>query len=111
VGLNINFKLMNLIMNILSKLLFSVSDDNNLDCLETALTFWICIIPHIIDNLQHTQQSPNLRSTLADSLSNIGIHVFEKLGKQQLLIISVLTGCSYDDNSIVSLCIISIIES
>jgi HEAT repeat-containing protein 6 len=28
--------------------------------------------------------------------------VFEKLGKQQLLIISVLTGCSYDDNSIVS---------
>lgn len=59
------------------------------------------MIPHIIDNLQNIQQSFNLRSILANCLSNIGIHVFEKLGKQQMFVISVLTGSSYDENSTV----------
>lgn len=69
--------------------------------MDEALVFWTNMIPHIIDNLQNIQQSFNLRSTLANCLSNIGIHVFEKLNKQQLFIISVLTGSSYDENTTV----------
>jgi HEAT repeat-containing protein 6 len=40
-----------------------------------------------------------LRASLADSLANLGVHIFESLDvKKQTQLKSVLTGCSYDDD-------------
>ncbi|XP_070497280.1 HEAT repeat-containing protein 6 [Chironomus tepperi] len=69
---------------------------------DLCLTFWIRIIPAVFDNIQNVNQSPTLRAYLADSLANIGVFIFEKLDTiKQIQLKSILTGCCYDEDSIV----------
>ncbi|KAG5678450.1 hypothetical protein PVAND_008122 [Polypedilum vanderplanki] len=68
---------------------------------DLCLAFWIRLIPNVIENIQNIKQSTNgLRASLADSLSNLGVHIFEKLDSmKQTQLKSILTGCSYDDDT------------
>lgn len=53
----------------------------------------------MFENIQDSNQSPNFRASLADSLSNIGVHNFEKLDfMKQTQLKSILTGCCYDED-------------
>lgn len=64
------------------------------------MNFWLTEMPSIVEKIQDITQPPALRASLADGLANIGVHIFEKLEHQkQILLISILTGCSYDDDS------------
>lgn len=80
--------------------IFLSQDKKNLQDLETSIGFWTNIIPSVVERIPDSTQPPTLRSSLADGLANIGVHVFEKLDRQkQILLISILTGCSYDDDA------------
>lgn len=75
-------------------------DKKNLQDLEASVGFWLIVIPSAVAKIQDVTQPPALRASLADGLANIGVHVFEKLEHQkQILLISVLTGCSYDEDA------------
>lgn len=75
-------------------------DDVKQTDLEMSITFWMEILPSVVEIIQDTEnQSPLLRASLSDALANIGVHVFEKMDHQKhILLISVLTGCGYDEN-------------
>lgn len=76
-------------------------DKKNLQDLEAAVSFWLNIMSSAVEKIQDNQQPPALRASLADGFANIGVHVFEKLERQkQILLISILTGCSYDEDAI-----------
>ncbi|CRL02980.1 CLUMA_CG016347, isoform A [Clunio marinus] len=80
--------------------LYLSKDKKNIQDLDAAIEFWLSIIPSVVERIQDLTQPPLLRASLADSLANIGVHVFEKLEHQkQILLISILTGCSYDEDS------------
>lgn len=75
-------------------------DKKNVQDLEDAVSFWMNVMPSVVEKVQDNTQPPALRASLADGLANIGVHVFEKLEHQkQILLISILTGCSYDDDA------------
>ena len=65
-----------------------------------SITFWMELLPSVVEIIQDTEnQTPLLRASLSDALANIGVHVFEKMDHQKhILLISVLTGCGYDEN-------------
>lgn len=44
-----------------------------------CLRFWNDMMPLIGSTLQQLEQSASLKSTLCDALSNIGVHIFERL--------------------------------
>lgn len=68
--------------------------------LETSIAFWLNVMPSVVEKVQDVNQPPALRASFADGLANIGVHVFEKLDhSKQMLLISMLTGCSYDDDA------------
>lgn len=75
-------------------------DDVTQSDLEMSITFWMEILPSVVEIIQDTEnQTPLLRASLSDALANIGVHVFEKMDHQKhILLISVLTGCGYDEN-------------
>lgn len=67
--------------------------------MDLSLVFWIRILPNVFENIQDSNQSPTFRASLADSLSNIGVHNFEKLDfLKQTQLKSILTGCCYDED-------------
>lgn len=67
--------------------------------MDLSLAFWIRILPNVFENIQDINQSPTFRASLADSLSNIGVHNFEKLDFiKQTQLKSILTGCCYDED-------------
>lgn len=75
-------------------------DKRHLQDLELSTEFWINMIASAVEKIQDNNQTATLRTSLVDAFANIGAHVFEKLDrKKQILLISVLTGCSYDDDS------------
>lgn len=75
-------------------------DKRSMQDLETSVAFWLFIMPSVIEKVQDVTQPPAIRASYADGLANIGVHVFEKFEHQkQMLLISVLTGCSYDDDA------------
>lgn len=79
---------------------YLTQDKKNLQDLEASVSFWLAVIPSVVRKIQDITQPPALRASLADALANIGVHVFEKLEHlKQILLISVLTGCSYDDDA------------
>ena len=64
-----------------------------------AIGFWMNVLPSIVEKIQDSTQPAGVRASLADGLANIGVHVFEKLQHpKQMLLISILTGCSYDED-------------
>ncbi len=66
---------------------------------ECSILFWTRLLPTIFENMQDLNQSPTLRAALADALSNIGVHNYEKLfSTNQIKLKSILTGCCYDDD-------------
>lgn len=78
------------------------ADKKNLQDLDDSTAFWLTLMPSIVEKIQDSSQPANVRSSLADGLANIGVHVFEKLEHQkQILLISILTGCSYDEDGTV----------
>lgn len=75
-------------------------DKKNLQDLEASVGFWLNMLSNIVEKIQDNRETPALRALLADGLANIGVHVFEKLDHQkQILLISILTGCSYDEDA------------
>lgn len=75
-------------------------DKENLQDLEASVMFWLNVIPTVVERIQENNQPAMLRASLADGFANIGVHVFEKLEHQkQIHIISILTGCCYDDDA------------
>lgn len=69
---------------------------------DLCLSCWIRIIASIFENIQIVTQSTTLRASLADSLANMGVHIFEKLDSvKQAQLKSILTGCCYDDDPVV----------
>ncbi|XP_050093715.1 HEAT repeat-containing protein 6 [Anopheles aquasalis] len=71
--------------------------------LATAMHFWDAITPLLMDEIQDVYLFSTMRSICCDALGNIGVHVFEKLPRgRQLALISMLTGCTFDDDSIVA---------
>jgi hypothetical protein len=67
--------------------------------MDLSLAFWMRILPNVFENIQDINQSPTFRASLADSLSNIGVHNFEKLDfMKQTQLKSILTGCCYDED-------------
>ena len=75
-------------------------EKRNLQDLEASVSFWLNVIPNVVERIQDNRQPAILRASLADGLANIGVHVFEKLDHhKQILLISLLTGCSYDDDA------------
>lgn len=70
--------------------------------LEASTAFWLQILPQLIELIQNVNQTPQLRASCGDALANIGIHVFERLHHdKQILLISVLSGCGCDEESLV----------
>uniref|UniRef100_A0A182XYY6 DUF4042 domain-containing protein n=1 Tax=Anopheles stephensi TaxID=30069 RepID=A0A182XYY6_ANOST len=71
--------------------------------LNVALQFWTSIIPTVTEQIQDVQLVATLRSVCCDALGNVGVHVYEKFPRgRQLALISLLTGCTFDDDSAVS---------
>uniref|UniRef100_A0AAG5D991 HEAT repeat-containing protein 6 n=1 Tax=Anopheles atroparvus TaxID=41427 RepID=A0AAG5D991_ANOAO len=71
--------------------------------INMALNFWLKIIPTVTGQIQDVDLIPSVRSVCCDALGNIGVHVFEKLPRdRQLALISLLTGCTFDEDSAVS---------
>ncbi|XP_052899579.1 HEAT repeat-containing protein 6 [Anopheles moucheti] len=71
--------------------------------LNVALHFWSSIIPTVTEQIQDVRLVATLRSVCCDALGNIGVHVYEKFPRdRQLALISLLTGCTFDDDSAVS---------
>uniref|UniRef100_A0A182WJ62 HEAT repeat-containing protein 6 n=1 Tax=Anopheles minimus TaxID=112268 RepID=A0A182WJ62_9DIPT len=71
--------------------------------LNVALQFWVSIIPTVTEQIQDERLVATLRSVCCDALGNIGVHVYEKFPRdRQLALISLLTGCTFDDDSGVS---------
>uniref|UniRef100_A0A2M4CGA3 HEAT repeat-containing protein 6 n=1 Tax=Anopheles darlingi TaxID=43151 RepID=A0A2M4CGA3_ANODA len=71
--------------------------------LAKAIHYWDTITPLLMDEIQDVYLFSTMRSICCDALGNIGVHVFEKLPRdRQLALISVLTGCTFDDDSIVA---------
>ncbi|XP_058066119.1 HEAT repeat-containing protein 6 [Anopheles bellator] len=68
--------------------------------LNKAVQFWNVILPTATEQIQDVYLFPNLRSACCDALGNIGVHVFEKFPRdRQLALVSMLTGCTFDDDS------------
>ncbi|XP_035792206.1 HEAT repeat-containing protein 6-like [Anopheles albimanus] len=71
--------------------------------LAKAMHFWDAITPLLMDEIQDVYLFSTMRSICCDALGNIGVHVFEKLPRdRQLALVSMLTGCTFDDDSIVA---------
>uniref|UniRef100_A0A182K443 HEAT repeat-containing protein 6 n=1 Tax=Anopheles christyi TaxID=43041 RepID=A0A182K443_9DIPT len=71
--------------------------------LNVALEFWTTIMPTVTEQIQDVYLIATLRSVCCDALGNIGVHVYEKFPRdRQLALISLLTGCTFDDDSAVS---------
>ncbi|XP_055530262.1 HEAT repeat-containing protein 6 [Wyeomyia smithii] len=69
------------------------------DCVD----FWTEMLPSITEQIQDAQQSPMLRTICCDAIGNLGVHVYEKLPRnRQLALVSLLTGCTFDEDSGVS---------
>lgn len=67
--------------------------------MDISLAFWLRILPNVFENIQDINQSPTFRASLADALSNIGVHNYEKLDFiKQTQLKSILTGCCYDED-------------
>lgn len=83
----------------MQKLLFNLDNKTSQD-LDRCLAFWIRIIPSVFENIQNINQSTTLRASIASALRNISFHIFEKLDfMKQTQLKSILTGCSFDDDS------------
>uniref|UniRef100_A0A182Q6Z2 HEAT repeat-containing protein 6 n=1 Tax=Anopheles farauti TaxID=69004 RepID=A0A182Q6Z2_9DIPT len=72
-----------------------LKDKIDADELTVALHFWTEVIPTVREQIQDVQLAPSLRSVCCDALGNIG-------RDRQLALISLLTGCTFDDDSSVS---------
>ncbi|XP_053673050.1 HEAT repeat-containing protein 6 [Anopheles nili] len=71
--------------------------------LKVAVTFWITIIPTVTEQIQNVNLVANLRSVYCDALGNVGVHIYEKFPRdRQLALVSLLTGCTFDEDSAVS---------
>uniref|UniRef100_A0A182RSQ4 HEAT repeat-containing protein 6 n=1 Tax=Anopheles funestus TaxID=62324 RepID=A0A182RSQ4_ANOFN len=71
--------------------------------LNVAIHFWASIIPTVTEQIQDVRLVATLRSVCCDALGNVGVHVYEKFPRdRQLALISLLTGCTFDDDSAVS---------
>lgn len=55
--------------------------------IEMALHFWSAMLPSITEQLQDINQTSTTKSTLCDALSNIGVHVYERLAVSCVLVI------------------------
>ena len=42
-------------------------------------SFWTTIMPHVIKKVQDPTQNAIFRGVLCDFMSNIGVHIFERL--------------------------------
>ncbi|XP_038119587.1 HEAT repeat-containing protein 6 [Culex quinquefasciatus] len=70
------------------------------DELTNSVAFWTAMLPTVTEQIQDMQQNASLRAICCDALGNLGVHVFEKLPrKPQLALISLLTGCTFDEDS------------
>ncbi|XP_055378340.1 HEAT repeat-containing protein 6 isoform X2 [Condylostylus longicornis] len=64
--------------------------------------FWISVLPPVIEKIQDPKQNSALKGTLCDFLSNVGVYIFEKFThSQQMMLISLLTGISFNEDSAV----------
>ncbi|XP_050073590.1 HEAT repeat-containing protein 6 [Anopheles maculipalpis] len=80
-----------------------LQDKIDIEHLDVALQFWTSIIPIVTEQIQDVQLVATLRSVCCDALGNIGVHVYEKFPRgRQLALISLLTGCTFDEDSGVS---------
>uniref|UniRef100_A0A1Q3FXF7 HEAT repeat-containing protein 6 n=1 Tax=Culex tarsalis TaxID=7177 RepID=A0A1Q3FXF7_CULTA len=70
------------------------------DELTNSVAFWTAMLPTVTEQIQDMQQNAALRAICCDALGNLGVHVFEKLPrKSQLALVSLLTGCTFDEDS------------
>ncbi|EAT38851.1 AAEL009289-PA [Aedes aegypti] len=73
------------------------------DELNTSVDFWVTMLPIVTEQIQDIQQNASLRGICCDALGNLGVHVFEKLPRdRQIVLVSLLTGCTFDEDSGVS---------
>ncbi|XP_058125847.1 HEAT repeat-containing protein 6 [Anopheles ziemanni] len=80
-----------------------LKDTIDVDEINGALNFWLTIVPIVTSQIQDVDLIPSVRSVCCDALGNIGVHVFEKLPRdRQLALISLLTGCTFDEDSAVA---------
>ncbi|XP_058462636.1 HEAT repeat-containing protein 6 [Malaya genurostris] len=84
-----------------TSLLLRVS--TNQEELTASVQFWTTMIPVVTEQIQDIQQSPSMRAICCDAFGNMGVHVYEKLPRdRQLALVSLLTGCTFDEDSNVS---------
>ncbi|XP_055605953.1 HEAT repeat-containing protein 6 [Uranotaenia lowii] len=84
-----------------TSLLLKVSIDTNE--LGNSVAFWMAILPVVTEQIQEIQENPSMRAICCDALGNVGIHVYEKLPRErQIALVSLLTGCTFDEDSSVS---------
>uniref|UniRef100_A0A182PQC7 HEAT repeat-containing protein 6 n=1 Tax=Anopheles epiroticus TaxID=199890 RepID=A0A182PQC7_9DIPT len=80
-----------------------LQDNIDPEQLNVALQFWTTVMPTVTEQIQDVYLVATLRSVCCDALGNIGVHVYEKFPRdRQLALISLLTGCTFDDDSAVS---------
>nr|XP_040222716.2 HEAT repeat-containing protein 6 [Anopheles coluzzii] len=80
-----------------------LEDKSDPELLDVALQFWTTIMSTVTEQIQDVYLIATLRSVCCDALGNIGVHVYEKFPRdRQLALISLLTGCTFDDDSAVS---------
>lgn len=49
------------------------------EIIEVALQFWSTMLPIVMQQLQNADHMTVTKSSLCDALSNIGVHVYERL--------------------------------
>lgn len=54
-------------------------DGSNSHEVNECLKFWLTMIPKVIDQIQIESNEANVKSVCCDALSNIGVHVYERL--------------------------------
>lgn len=70
------------------------------DELSVCVNFWLKILPSVIQKIQGQTQNPALKVSLCDFMSNIGIHIFERLPHTtHIQIISLLSGASCNEEN------------
>ncbi|XP_058828789.1 HEAT repeat-containing protein 6 [Topomyia yanbarensis] len=71
--------------------------------LIVSVHFWTTMLPTVTEQIQDIDQNPMMRAVCCDAFGNMGVHVYEKLPRdRQLALVSLLTGCTFDEDSLVS---------
>ncbi|XP_055837462.1 HEAT repeat-containing protein 6 isoform X2 [Episyrphus balteatus] len=70
--------------------------------LMSCQNFWISMLPSVIEKIQDADQSPALKAILCDFMSNIGVHVFERLSHvYHIQLIGILSGAGCNEENTV----------